>query len=310
MTWLELNMDATPDAVDWVRTLLTVHDEVEVQITPVSASEPQQNSSDWTYHICIYLPDQNSRAEELSQLLSPLHRTGLISLPEMTVVAEKQAQSVRHQHRVGQRFVVLDSDRPYQRQTADEIPLRVETNLSFGSGLHPATFLSLQLLERYVMPEMKVLDLGSGSGILSVAMAKLGANVLALDNDQIAVHATQNTVRRNGIEPQVNVMQGSLGQGSELGHWMGGDSVNSVPTIQPTAAFNLIVSNILGRVHITLADDYQRALSPTSEAILITAGFTTDYEPDVNEALHQAGFAPLDCQRWNEWVALAHQLAA
>jgi ribosomal protein L11 methyltransferase len=310
MAWLELNMDATPDAVDWVRTLLTVSDEADVQITRFSDSEPHHGPLTWTYHLRIYLPFEASRAEALSNSLSPLHRTGLISPPEMAVVDQKQGQSVRHTQRIGERFVVLNSDRPYQRQTADEIPLRLETNFSFGSGLHPATFLSLQLLERYVIPEMKVLDLGSGSGILSVAMAKLGADVLALDNDQTAVQATQDTVRRNGVEPQVTARQGSLGQGSELGHWMGNDSMASVPAIQPTAAFNLIVTNILGRVHIALADDYQQALSPTSEAILITAGFTTDFEPDVNAALNQVGFTPLDCQRWNEWVALAHHLAA
>ncbi|XQQ05264.1 MAG: 50S ribosomal protein L11 methyltransferase [Leptolyngbya sp. IPPAS B-1204] len=307
MTWLELNIEATPDAVDWVCTLLRANDEAEVQITALPLATELPSSSDWAYQMRLYLPYTHKRTEELRNLLSPLQRTGLISPPEIAFVDQKPAQTDSAIHRVGERFVVLNSDASY-RQQADEIPLRLDNNLAFGSGFHPATFLSLQLLERYVEPQMQALDLGSGSGILSVAMATLGADVLALDNDATAVKFTGETVRCNHVASQVTVMQGSLGQGSELGHWMGGESLTDVATIQPTAAFNLIVANILGRVHVALANDYQRALAPTSTAILITAGFTTDYESDVNSALSDAGFQPLDCRRWNEWVALAHRL--
>jgi ribosomal protein L11 methyltransferase len=231
----------------------------------------------------------------------------------MTVVEEKPTHTEVLNplvHRIGERFVVLTPDAPYQSEAADEITLRLKTTLSFGSGLHPATIVSLRLLERYIVPTMNVLDLGSGSGILSVAMAKLGANVLALDNDSTAVQATQDAVRRNGVEQQVTVMEGSLGHGSDLGHWMGGDTIDNVPEIKATATFDLIVTNILARVHIALADDFQRALRRTDAqaGLLITAGFTADYEDEVTMALTEAGLEALDCERFNEWVALAHRL--
>ena len=97
---------------------------------------------------------------------------------------------------------------------------------------------------------MQVLNLGCGSGILSVALAKLGAGVLALDNDPAAVQAAKANVELNAVQQQVTVMQGSLGTGARLGHWMGWMALGEVQPIQGQAAFDLIVANILARVHI------------------------------------------------------------
>lgn len=323
MPWMELSLDTTHEAVDWVCTLLAEMNDInDVRITKYA--EPNLSHSGnqdvakvyWTFTIYLYLHHDaglRERVEKIVNLLSPLHRTGLATALQMTVVEEKPTHVEGLNpliHRIGQRFVILTADAPYQSEAADEVPLRLKTTLSFGSGLHPATIVSLQLLERYIFPSMNVLDLGSGSGILSVAMAKLGANVLALDNDTIAVQATQDAVRRNGVEQQVTVMEGSLGQGSDLGHWMGGDIIDNVPIIKATATFDLIVTNILARVHIALADDFQHALRRTDAhaGVLITAGFTADYEDEVAMALNEAGLEAVDCERLNEWVALAHRL--
>ena len=160
------------------------------------------------------------------------------------------------------------------------------------------------------MPSMHVLDLGSGSGILSVAGAKLGATVLALDNDPIAVQSTQDAVYRNSVEAQVKVMAGSLGRGSELGHWMGGNTMVDVPSITSARSFDLIVANIFARIHITLIPDYQQALrySDANGGILIAAGFTSDYEDTITTALQDGGFEVIDCEVFNEWVAIAYKL--
>ncbi len=325
MPWMELSIDTTHEAVDWVRTLLAAtHYTGDVHITKYT--EPNLNHITnrdviqpcWAFTICLYLPYDvrvRGRVEEIVNQLSPLHRTGLTTAVQMAVVEKKPEHAGALSplvHRIGQQFVVLSPDAPYQSETADEIPLRLKTSLAFGSGLHPATIISLQLLERYIVPTMNVLDLGSGSGILSVAMAKLGARVLALDNDSIAVQSTQDAVRRNGVEQQVTVMEGSLGCGSDLGHWMGGDTINNVPTIEATATFDLIVTNILARVLIALVDDFRRALrrSDAYGGLLITAGFTAEREEEVATALIEAGFEAVDCERLNEWVALAHRLKA
>ncbi len=114
----------------------------------------------------------------------------------------------------------------------ERIIIKLKTSLAFGSGLHPATILAIKLLELHITNNMNVLDLGSGSGILSVAAAKLGANVLALDNDAVAVAATQDAITRNNVTDKVRVIQGSLGRGSEIGNWMGGANPRNIRHLQ------------------------------------------------------------------------------
>jgi ribosomal protein L11 methyltransferase len=323
MLWIELSLDTTNEAVDWVCTLLSATNyTAPVHITkytdpdlscPVAQDVVQP---EWAFTIRLYVLHDvhaNARIEKIVNLLLPLHRTGLSSVPQMAVVEDKAALAGGKGelvHRIGQRFVVLTNDMPYESEAADEVTLRLKTTLAFGTGLHPATILSLQLLERYIVPTMNVLDLGSGSGILSVAIAKLGACVLAVDNDSIAVQSTQDAVHRNGVEQQVTVMKGSLGHGSDLGHWMGIDTIDNVPTIKVTQTFDLIVANILARVHIALAPDFRVSLhqNDASAGLLITAGFTTDYEDAVATALIETGFESVDCERIDEWVALVYRL--
>ncbi len=306
MTWIELSLDTTAEAVDWVYTLLAETQGVED--VNLANYQPQADSTNWMFTLWFYLPhdrQSRSRVDTIAQLLSPLHRTGLTTELETTVVETKLPASQNSPaHPIGQRFVVLATDAVYP-SSPDEILLRLKPSLAFGSGLHPATVLSLRLLERSVTAGMKALDLGCGTGILSVAIAKLGAQVLALDNDAIAVQATQTTIQDNQLEAQVTVQCGSLGKGSSLGHWLSSTLTQEVSTIQ-AFDLDLIAANILGRIHIQLAADYRNALSPNG--LLITAGFTTDQEAEVVAALQAVGFTALEYERSGDWVAIAHQL--
>ncbi|MCY7393453.1 MAG: 50S ribosomal protein L11 methyltransferase, partial [Leptolyngbyaceae cyanobacterium CAN_BIN12] len=214
MAWIELSLDTTAEAVDWVCTLLAESQGVED--LDIANYQPQADPASWMFTLRFYVPhdrQSRSRVDAIAQLLSPLHRTGLTTELETALVETKSPASQNSPiHRIGQRFVVLATDAVYQ-PCPDEILLRLKPSLAFGSGLHPATILSVRLLERYLTPGMKALDLGCGSGILSVAIAKLGAQVLALDNDAIAVQATQATIQDNQVEAQATVQCGSLGDG-------------------------------------------------------------------------------------------------
>ncbi|MEA5580621.1 50S ribosomal protein L11 methyltransferase [Nodularia harveyana UHCC-0300] len=309
MSWIELTLHTTHEAVDWVCTLLAETIDIkDIYITEYA--ESHSANSDWKCTIQLYLPNDigaRTSVEKIETLLSPLHRTGMTTAIETSIVETKTDIAKPLIHPIGERFVIVTSDTPDLSEIPDKITLKLPKTLAFGSGLHPATILSLRLLERHLEAEMQVLDFGSGSGILSVAMAKMGANVLALDNDSVAVEATQETVSLNGVAPQVKVMQGSLGCGSELGHWLGGNTVKDVSKIETKDTFDLIVANIFARVHIALVDDFRAALRQNSPGLLITAGFTTDHEESVTTALTEAGFEVIDCERLNEWVAFAHQ---
>jgi ribosomal protein L11 methyltransferase len=261
--------------------------------------------------------------EAIERLFAPLHRTGMTTQIEIAVLAEKPDASsmpLAPVHQVGQRFIVVPEltpelelefnpskfisspppDRPHL------IPLQLPATRAFGSGLHPTTVLSLQLLERYALPGVNALDFGSGSGILSVALAKLGATVLALDNDSVAVAATQEMAQLNRVEAQVTVTRGSLGTGSYLGHWMGGALADPVLAIDAPASFDLIAANIPARIHLALHENFRQALRPLGW--LIVAGFTQDYETEIAAALTESRFTIFEQARLGEWVAFASRL--
>ncbi|ABA23574.1 [LSU ribosomal protein L11P]-lysine N-methyltransferase [Trichormus variabilis ATCC 29413] len=323
MSWMELSLDTTHEGVDWVCTLVAQTIDInDVYITEYTAINQAQSVTEnashpsWAFTINLYLACDaylRTRIDKILHLLSPLERTGIATAIQTNIVEDKLTNGNILKpviHRIGKRFVVLPPDIPYQLETPDQVSLRLNKSFSFGSGFHPATILSLKLIERYVLPGMNTLDLGSGSGILSVAMAKLGATVLALDNDSLAVQATQDAVLCNGVEQQVTVMAGSLGSGSDLGHWMNQETIDHVPTIKPAKSFDLIVANILARVHVALANDFQNALRQTDahQGLLIASGFTVDHEENVTTAFTQAGLELVDCERLNEWVAFAYRL--
>lgn len=314
MSWIELSLDTTNEAVDWVCTLLAN----AIAAEDLHISEYSDRSEKWKFTIKLYLPKDTKiyqRIEAIATILQPLYRTGMTSELQTFVVSQKPLK-IEHSlensliRRIGDRFVILSADSDYQPRTSQEIILHLQNSLAFGSGLHPATILSLQLIERHVKPKIHALDLGSGSGILSVALAKLGATVLAIDNDRIAVVATQDAVERNQVSSQVTVLEASLGSASQLGHWMGGDSIESVPEIAANGQFDLIVANIFARVHVSLAAEFYKALHNTSvhSGILITAGYTSDREEDVTSAMSSAGFVQCDRAQIDEWIAIAYRV--
>lgn len=311
MAWLAVAMDVTQEAVDWVRTsLVGAAYHGPMQLTPWQAGNTVA-SEPWAYTLRLYLLDDPTSQRTLSAIatqLTPLQRTRFISdftvqpcaaLPDQTDLLQAPVQAI------GDRLVLVPPGASYPTPE-NKVTIQLEHSLAFGSGFHPATRLSLQLLDRHVQPGMHTLDLGCGSGILSVALAKLGATVVALDNDPIAVSATEAMATQNGVTAQITAQTGSLGQGNTLGHWLGEELSAIAPPPNP-GPVDLIVANILARVHIALATDYAAALrSGQPGPHLITAGFTTDYEPDVVAGLEATGFTVRDRVTEADWVALAY----
>lgn len=322
MSWIEIRIDTTYEAVDWLRTLLaeaayegTVHLQAGY---PDRIHQPQSGDvQSWVLTACLYLTqDRRSRhqVEKITYQLASLERTGLIATPQVMVVDEKPKTLDTvdlSRQRITEKLVIVGADSLYCSPTSEEVVIRLQPTLAFGTGLHPATLLSLRLLERLVRPSMHTLDLGSGSGILTVAMAKLGAQVVAIDNDDLAVQATQAAVQLNNVCSQVTVVAGSLGRGSELGHWMGGRVSEQGTQLQPTANFDLIMANLFARIHLALARDYRQALKQGNDrpGTLVVAGFTDDRLDDINAAFAAVGLEAYDQESLQEWVALAYRLS-
>ena len=211
--------------------------------------------------------------------------------------------------KAGEKTVIVPSWLEYTPHPG-EVIIRLDPGMAFGTGLHPTTRLCLALLEGYVQPGQVVLDLGSGSGILAIAAAHLGAQrVLALDTDPIAVEASAANAARNGVGAQVVSAEGSLGRGLELGNWLTSSSEAREPNLESAAAnpgsFDLIVANILARILAILADDMANALAPG--ALLLSSGIIADREDEVALAYAAAGLERIERRQEGDWVALVHQ---
>ncbi len=191
----------------------------------------------------------------------------------------------KHYHvlRVGQRIVIKPPWQEHQPQP-DEVVIELDPGMAFGTGLHPTTRMCLRALEEHLKLGARVLDLGTGSGILAIAAAKLGAGcVLALDNDPLAVKAAQANVQSNGVQNVVTVELGSLDKAA-------GES-------------DLVLVNILARVIVELADQgLVDRVGPTG--LMILAGIIEGQEAEVVAALREGGLEIAERRQEKDWVTL------
>ncbi len=188
--------------------------------------------------------------------------------------------------RIGRRIVIRPTWRRHHRQP-DDVVLALDPGMAFGTGLHPTTRLCLAALEgladREALEGARVLDVGSGSGILSIAAALLGAaSVLAVDVDPIAVEASAANARRNRVVRRVRARAGSAPSGE--------------------GPFDVVLANLIASLLVTLADGLVEDLRPGGT--LLASGIFANREWEVVTAFEARGLAI--ARRWTEgdWVAL------
>jgi ribosomal protein L11 methyltransferase len=327
MIWLELSVDVDPEAVESVSELLAQYGYnggvvVDQPIIPGADGPEYTYDTSRPVTLRTYLPRDERSEETRAKIEQALWHFGV-----MRPVGPLRAQELQEQdwadawkqhytvQRIGERSVIVPSWLEYDAQPGD-IVLRLDPGMAFGTGLHPTTQLCVALLEQYVHPGGRVLDLGCGSGVLAIAAAKLGAGpVLALDTDPIAVTATRENAARNGMDEQVHVAEGSLGGGAQLGHWLGESVVLRPLPVAPDEelrttdygllTFDVIVANIIARVLAALAGDMAAALAPGGT--LIASGIIAEREPEVVEAFAAAGLEPVERRQDGDWVALVYR---
>lgn len=179
--------------------------------------------------------------------------------------------------------------------------------MAFGTGLHPTTRLCIQALEAHLKPGCSVLDVGTGSGVLAIAAAKLGASsVLALDNDPVAVRVAGENATLNGVADQVTVQRGSL-PGDAVERW--GPVLARAEDVLPlleSGQFDLVVINILAKVVIGLARALSARLAPRGR--LIVAGLIENQEGEVVRTLQSEELQIAERTQEQDWVCLvAHK---
>ncbi|MCL6587093.1 MAG: 50S ribosomal protein L11 methyltransferase [Anoxybacillus sp.] len=185
--------------------------------------------------------------------------------------------------KISERFTIVPTWETYERVSTDELIIELDPGMAFGTGTHPTTVMCIQALEKCVQSGDTVIDVGTGSGILSIAAAMLGAkSVRALDLDQVAVDSAKLNVKLNKVHHVVTVMQNNL-----LDH------------IEQTA--NVIVANILAEIILRFVDDAYRLLEPNG--YFITSGIIQTKKQAVKDGLVNAGFTIEETLTMEDWVA-------
>ncbi|HEX5239379.1 MAG TPA: 50S ribosomal protein L11 methyltransferase [Candidatus Limnocylindrales bacterium] len=300
--WLELSVEADPEAVEAVSEILGRVASGGTSIEPAFDLVEDGLSAEIDPHrpaiVRGYVParDPDTAATAVAavdEALGHLRAFGLRPIGELRTrrVDEADWAEAWKAHfpvlRIGRRIVIRPTWRRH-RAIPGQLVIALDPGMAFGTGLHPTTRLCLVALEELAedgrLAGAHVVDVGSGSGILSIAAVGLGArDVLALDLDPIAIEATIANARRNRRSRAIRSRLGSLPSGE--------------------APADLVVANLIASVLVRLASEIAAALRPGGT--WLASGIFRDREPEVRGVFEAVGLATQ--RRWAEddWVALA-----
>ena len=259
-------------------------------VTPSAIKQvlgPGQNSEQGSDPFTIEVRLTSEQKEQISEAAGE-SVTSLLIVPDDFSQSYTEIWDDMNPVHVGRTMVIKRADSAYEAPHIDriiELPSGDNPKQDvFGTGRHPTTQLALMLLEEYVKDGDRVLDLGTGSGILAVAAAKLGASeVLALDVEAAAVTIAQDTVAVNDLANIVEVSQGSI--------------ESAVPP------YDVVAANIFSNVIIQLAPDIATTLRQAG--VLISCGLVVTRAKDVANAVCAAGFSLEKQRSQDEWLGMA-----
>ena len=181
------------------------------------------------------------------------------------------------------RVVIKPSFKEYER-IENEIVLTIDPKMSFGTGEHQSTKIVIHLMEKYVKQDMKVLDVGSGTGILSLAAVKLGAlKAIAVDNDNICYENCIENCRVNNESDRIQVIEGTIKDVEEIG-------------------FDLILANIQKNILIEIADEISNKIK--KGGIVILSGLMIGDESEVISRYKTIGFDLVETKTMDEWIGI------
>ncbi|MBQ6579294.1 MAG: 50S ribosomal protein L11 methyltransferase, partial [Oscillospiraceae bacterium] len=188
-----------------------------------------------------------------------------------------------HTQRIGKRIIVTPSWEEYT-PAEGEVQMRLDPGMAFGTGTHDTTRLCLELLEEVVTPETRILDVGTGSGILSVGGVLLGApSALGVDIDPVAVKVANENAEINEVTGKTEFVCGDL-------------------TDKVHGKFEIVTANIVADVIIRLLSTVKNYL--LKGGVLIVSGIIDTRADEVENACHEAGFVTEKRLEHGGWVAI------
>ena len=305
MDWTEVKITVDAENVDaagaiaqmtvpygiYIEDYSHLNEEVE-EIAHIDLIDEELLKKDRTKAIVhVYISPEDNPSEAVAFLTERYAAAGIKNTIETDACVQEDWinnwKKYFHPIPVGRKLLI----RPDWEQTENpenRIVLDLEPGIAFGTGTHETTRLCMELLEEYIRPGCSMLDVGCGSGILSVAGLLLGADrAVGVDIDPLAVKTAGQNAERNHVEDRFTGICGSL-------------------TEKVTGKFNVVAANIVADVIIELTKDIQRFLAP--DAVYIVSGIIDEREKDVQCAL-EGRFRILARREEKGWVALACKAA-
>jgi len=298
--WLEVSLVVDGELAEAVSDVIArfATNGVVVESAVTYNEEEDEGTPVGPVRVYGYLPVDERLEENRQRLSEALWYLGRIQpLPEASYapVMDEDWMSSWKQHYhpipIGRRLLVLPAW--IEQEDPRRVAVRIDPSMAFGTGTHPTTQLCLELIEEYTRPEMELIDVGCGSGILSIAALKLGArHALAVDIDTQAVRSTRENAAANQVLERV---ESGIGSVAEV--LAGQFSIRQAP---------LVLANILAPVIVRLFEaGLADLLAPGSESVMVLSGILDTQAGRVEEAALQHGLVVSDRRQQLDWVALA-----
>ena len=307
MAWLEITIDTVSEKIDSVATRLTARGFSELLIEDQQEFESflDENRAYWDYideslqeklqglsHIKLYLEDTDT--ESLHRLEETVKELELsMTVAKMAEVDWEESWKDNYPpQEVGENLVVL----PYwlvEGYDGERMPIILDPGLTFGTGAHPSTQMVMETMERSIRPGMKCLDLGSGSGILSIAALRLGAEkAVGIDIDPKAEDIARENAAYNGFHsPEFTALTGNVTEDHALMENLSRES------------WDVVLVNIVADVIIGLAPVLPKFMNENT--LLICSGILDTRLEDVTAALEGAGLTIAGCREKEDWRSVS-----
>lgn len=189
-----------------------------------------------------------------------------------------------HPVKISERFTIVPTWETYEPVSTDELIIELDPGMAFGTGTHPTTVMCLQALEKTVKTGDYVTDVGTGSGVLAIGAALLGAkHVHALDLDEVAVRSAEINVNLNKVQEIAHVVHGNL-----------------LDRVEQQS--DVVVANILAEIIMSFTNDAFQVVK--DGGLFITSGIIGAKKEDVKQSLEAAGFIVVEVMMMEDWVTI------
>lgn len=305
MQWIEVNVAVTHEAVEAVADMLTSIGSKGVAIEDPQLINDLRNSGTW--ELCDIPEQENTEVVTISAYYADDEKLEkrLAEIEEQLELIEERIGKYRfgntrfrkvneqdwanewkqyfHVTHVGKSLVIKPSWEEYVAKEGEHV-IEIDPGMAFGTGTHHTTNMMMERLEKVITPEAEVFDVGTGSGILAIASAMLGAkSVKAVDIDAVAVRVARENVADNGLTEQIEVREGDLLHGTE-------------------GKADVIIANIIADIIIMLLKDIPQKLN--DDGVFLASGIIEERVPDIEAEAQKQGLVVDAIDHRGGWVVM------